>query len=144
MNHNKWLWYFHFSYLITNLTDKWLCDFCWHVKIILGHCLYQGHLVQQYFMLSLEIAVCLKHWIFCVIVIFASIPISLMTVSPFTTWHVNKKCYISILYHIVRRHLVFLLKKWVYTKTSLYLRLITCNYHRFIETFICNLQKIYF
>ena len=81
----------------------------WYIMIFWGHhlYLYQGHLVQQYFMLSFEIAVCLKHWIFCVIVIFASIPILLMTISPFTTWHVNKKCCISILYHIVRRHLVF-------------------------------------
>ena len=85
-----------------------LVPFCWYIIMFWGHHLYQGHLVQQYFMLSFEIAVCLKHWIFCVIVIFASIPILLMTISPFTTWHVNKKCCISILYHIVRRHLVFL------------------------------------
>ena len=82
--------------------------FCWYIMMFWGHHLYQGHLVQQYFMLSFEIAVCLKHWIFCVILIFASIPILLMTISPFTTWLVNKKCCMSILYHIVRIHLVFL------------------------------------
>ena len=63
-------------------------------------------------MLSFEIAVCLKHWIFCVILIFASIPISLMTIAPFTTWHVNKKSCISILYHIVRRQFFLFLKNY--------------------------------